>query len=70
MINLPVYNLLYTVGKNNLQALFLGAKIGPKLKLGRRGVRTCSEYSLVSDRSKYSEIYLGSIIAGHFLKDT
>jgi hypothetical protein len=70
MIHLPVYNLQYTIGKDHLQALFTGARIVPKLKLGRRSVRTGSECSLVSDRSKYSEIYLGSIIAGHFLKDS
>jgi len=52
MINLPVYNFLYTIGKNPLQALFIGARIVPKLMLGKRGVRTGSEYSLVSDRSK------------------
>jgi hypothetical protein len=58
------------MGKNHLQALFIVERIMPKLKLGRRGFRTGSEYSLVSDCSKHSGIYLGSIIAGHFLKDT
>lgn len=52
MLNLPVYNFLYTIEKNHLQALFIGARIVPILKLGRRSVRTVSEYSLVSDRSK------------------
>jgi hypothetical protein len=61
MINLLVYkyNLQYIMGKNQLQALDIGEGIVPKFRLGRWGVKTGSEYSLISDRSKYSEILFG-----------